>query len=125
MMRTPQSTLLGIPFWGLGQALYAPDGAGGFVTGHDGGNDPAINTTARINPANGDGIIVLETGSTELASKIGSEWTYWQTGKRPLDAMIRFDSQRILLMFATGALIIVVASIALGIRTRSRKRPLT
>jgi hypothetical protein len=60
--------------------LYAPTASGDYVFGHDGSNDPAINSTLRINPDNGDAIIVLETGNPALASSIGYEWTLWQTG---------------------------------------------
>lgn len=61
-------------------ALYAPAKSGAYVYGHDGANTPAINTTLRINPDNGDAIIVLVTGHPSLASAIGGEWTLWQTG---------------------------------------------
>lgn len=60
--------------------LYAPTASGAYVYGHDGANAPAINTSMRINPDNGDAVIVLVTGHPTLASAIGSEWTLWQTG---------------------------------------------
>lgn len=43
-------------------------------------NAPALNTSMRINPDNGDAVIVLVTGHPTLATTIGSEWTLWQTG---------------------------------------------
>ena len=79
-MRQPQGRQLGIYIWGLGVALYAPTASGAYVYGHDGANDPAINTSMRINPDNGDAVIVLVTGHPSLATAIGSEWTLWQTG---------------------------------------------
>ncbi len=79
-MREAHGQTLGIDIWGLGTILYSPTAAGDFVFGHDGANDPAINTTARINPDNGDAVIVLLTGHPSLASNIGSEWVLWQTG---------------------------------------------
>ncbi len=79
-MRTPHGRTLGFDIWGLGTILYAPSKNGDFVFGHDGGNDPAINSTARINPDNNDAIIVLETGHLSLATNIGSQWVLWQTG---------------------------------------------
>ncbi|MFT5577977.1 MAG: CubicO group peptidase (beta-lactamase class C family) [Paraglaciecola psychrophila] len=79
-MRRPYGRTLGFDIWGLGTILYAPTGNNDFVFGHDGGNDPAINSTARINPANGDAIILLETGHLSLATNIGSQWVLWQTG---------------------------------------------
>ncbi len=36
--------------WGEGTILYSATKGGDFLFGHDGGNDPAINSTARINP---------------------------------------------------------------------------
>jgi hypothetical protein len=41
--------------------LYAGNNAGAFVIGHDGNNDPAINTAARVDPETGNGVVVLET----------------------------------------------------------------
>lgn len=79
-MRLPHGRKLGVDIWGLGVALYAPTASGAYVYGHDGSNAPAINTSLRINPDNGDAIIVLVTGHPSLATAIGSEWTLWQTG---------------------------------------------
>jgi CubicO group peptidase (beta-lactamase class C family) len=79
-MREPHASQWGADIWGLGVILYAPNNAGGYVAGHDGGNAPAVNTTARFDPATGDGIIVLETGGKALASTLGSEWVFWKTG---------------------------------------------
>lgn len=79
-MRQPHGRTLGLDIWGLGVLLYAPTPSGDFVFGHDGSNEPAINSTLRINPDNGDAIIVLVTGNPTLASSIGYEWTLWQTG---------------------------------------------
>ena len=79
-MRHPHARKLGLDIWGLGVALYAPTASGAYVYGHDGANAPAINTSMRINPDNGDAVIVLVTGHPSLATAIGSEWTLWQTG---------------------------------------------
>ena len=79
-MRQPHARKLGLDIWGLGVALYAPTASGAYVYGHDGANAPAINTSMRINPDNGDAVIVLVTGHPTLATAIGSEWTLWQTG---------------------------------------------
>ena len=117
-MRAPEACLFGMPVWGLGPTLYAPNGAGGFVIGHDGANDPAINTTARLDPATGDGLIVLGTGSATLAREIGGEWLYWQTGIVGLDTLALFDLQQVLIAFAAGALAIVAAAFVLARRRR-------
>ena len=79
-MQEPLGRKMGLDIWGLGVALYAPTASGAYVYGHDGSNTPAINTTLRINPDNGDAVIALVTGNPTLATRIGSEWTLWQTG---------------------------------------------
>lgn len=72
-MREPQGFLLGSGIWGLGTMLYVQAPQGDFVFGHDGANDPAINTSVRINPESSDGLIILLSGHPSLASDIGSE----------------------------------------------------
>ncbi len=71
---------MGVDIWGLGTVLYAPTDHGGHIFGHDGANEPAISATVRINPKTEDAIIVLATGSRALASQLGAEWVFWQTG---------------------------------------------
>ena len=79
-MREPHGTQFGADIWGLGTMLYAPTAADAFVFGHDGQNAPAINAAVRINPDTGDAIIALTSGGRLLATRVASEWTYWQTG---------------------------------------------
>ena len=80
-MREPHGRQFGADIWGLGVMLYAPTAAdGGFVFGHDGQNEPAINASVRINPHNGEAIVVLTSGGRMLATRLASEWIYWQTG---------------------------------------------
>ncbi len=80
-MRKPQAQQYGADVWGSGVVLYAPNRSGDFVIGHDGNNGPAINTSARLDPATGDGIVLLETGSKLLATKLAGEWVFWNSGK--------------------------------------------
>ena len=75
-MRQPHAARLGEDIWGLGVMLYAPNGAGDFIIGHDGSNEPAINTAARLDPDTGDGIVVLETGGSLLATRLAGEWVF-------------------------------------------------
>lgn len=110
-MRHPQAFLFGMPVWGLGETLYVPNGAGSYVIGHDGNNYPAINTTARVDPATGDGILVLETGNATLAREIGGEWTFWRRGTVGLDTLVMFDLRGILILFASGALVILIGGV--------------
>ncbi len=79
IMRQPIGEKMGAAIWGIGTMLYAPISDRDFVFGHDGANEPA-NTALRINPENGDAIIVLVTGSQLLATSVAYEWTLWQTG---------------------------------------------
>ncbi len=118
-MRAPQARIYGIPLWGLGDALYAPNGKGGFVVGHDGMNSPAINTTARIDPDTGDGIVVLSTGNAALAGEIGGDWTYWHAGVVDLLTINR-ELGRTLTVLAIGSGLIVLAAVAMFRRGRRR-----
>lgn len=118
-MREPHGKTLGLNVWGLGTILYSATRSNDFLFGHDGGNDPAINSTARINPENGDAIIVLETGHPSLATNIGSHWVLWQTGYPDvLDSDSTIESMVVPLLI--GLLLILVASITIGFR-RSRQ----
>lgn len=121
-MHAPEAFFHGLPVWGLGVSLYAPNGADGYVIGHDGGNYPAINTTARIDPATGNGIVVLQTGSATLAREIGGEWLYWQTGTVGLDTLIVLEVRKILIVFASGAILILIGAIVIA-WTGQRRRP--
>lgn len=80
-MWQPTGSLYGQAIWGLGTMLYADNRAGGFVVGHDGSNEPAINTAARLNPATGNGIVILETGKPLLATRLAGEWVFWEAGR--------------------------------------------
>ncbi|MGH6950962.1 MAG: serine hydrolase domain-containing protein [Vitreimonas sp.] len=112
-MRRPHARIFGGAIFGLGTFLYAPNNAGGFVIGHEGENAPAIHTSARIDPASGDGIVLLETGHPRLAANIANEWVLWNTGNESF-IMKLADAQRALpvllggwLAIAAGALIVV------------------
>ncbi|MCC2607862.1 serine hydrolase domain-containing protein [Planctobacterium marinum] len=80
-LQQPMGFVFGESIWGPGAMHYVPVGEGGYVYGHDGSNDPAINSSLRINPVTGDAFIALVTGHSVLASELGYEWTLWQTGK--------------------------------------------
>ncbi len=121
-MRQAHGKTLGFDVWGLGTILYAPTGTGDVVFGHDGGNDPAINSTARINPDTRDAIILLETGHPSLATSIGSQWVLWQTGYPDiLDTDSVIQSMR--LPSLLGVLIIVLASVCIGLRHKRQHDP--
>lgn len=119
-MRMPHAFLYGIPVWGLGETLYVPNGADSYIVGHDGSNYPAINTTARIDPATGDGLVVLETGNSRLAMEIGGEWVFWRTGIFDLQTLVLFCGRNILIALLSGVLVILITA-ALAI-WRGRRR---
>ena len=122
MMRQPHGRTLGIDIWGLGTILYSPTGNGDFVFGHDGANDPAINTAVRINPDNRDAIIILATGSPSIATDIGSQWVLWQTGYPDvLNTNLIIDSMYLPLLL--GLLILLLISVYMGIAFHRRVRP--
>ncbi|HCK84729.1 MAG TPA: serine hydrolase [Hyphomonadaceae bacterium] len=122
-MRRPHAYQYGAEIWGLGTILYAPNNAGGFVVGHDGANTPAINTSARIDPASGDGIVVLETGDTRLATDIAGEWVFWNTGSVDL-FMAMADARRAFPILGVGWLVIFISTIVFCgfIAVRRRRR---
>lgn len=81
--------------WGLGHTLYVANGADQYTVGHDGGNLPALGHTVRVNPATGNGIVLLISGNLELASQLGDDWVYWETGKLPMNAKLRILGSRL------------------------------
>jgi CubicO group peptidase (beta-lactamase class C family) len=119
LMRSPHGSQFGADIWGLGTMLFAEDASGHYVIGHDGSNEPAINTTARINPATGDGIIVLETGSRLLATRLAGEWVFWLTGVLDL-LMITMATGRMINVIVVGWLVMLV--LALGVWLLRRRR---
>ena len=113
-MRQPHGSTLGLDIWGLGTILYAPTASGDFVFGHDGANDPAINTAVRVNPDNGDGIIVLATGHPSIATNIGSAWVFWQTGTPDaLDSDTVFNSMLRPGLIGTVAILVLLGLLML------------
>lgn len=101
-MRRPHAARLGVDIWGLGVMLYAPNSKGDFIIGHDGSNAPAINTTARLDPATGDGLVLLATGDQRLATELAGEWVFWTSGE--LDFLVvTMEARKTLTWVAIGA----------------------
>jgi CubicO group peptidase (beta-lactamase class C family) len=119
-MRAAEAKTMGVDIWGLGTVLYAPTGNGGAVFGHDGTNEPAISATVRINPKTEDAIIVLATGSRELASQLGAEWVFWQTGL-PDILSIPAEIRRVIPLLGAGACGIVLLAFLPVWRKRRRR----
>lgn len=122
LMRQPHASEMGADIWGLGTMLYAPNNAGEHIIGHDGSNEPAINTAARLDPATGDGIVILSTGNPMLATELAGEWVFWKTGN--VDSLT-FASRlpTALAVLAGGVLIILTgAGLSLWLRNRHASR---
>ncbi len=97
--------------WGLGHALYVANGADGYVVGHDGANIPALGHTVRINPATGNGLVLMISGNLHLASALGDDWIYWETGKLTVNARLRILGDRLvpaIVGIGLGAIAIVL-----------------
>ncbi|MDP2123479.1 MAG: serine hydrolase domain-containing protein [Parvibaculum sp.] len=121
-MSAPHATQYGLPIWGLGVILYAEAPGGGYIIGHEGMNFPAIETTARLDPATGDGIIVLATGNPGLPAQLGGEWVYWHAGEvdvREIDGRIPAMLRALL---AGWAVILFLAAFGLIRARRARRR---
>jgi CubicO group peptidase (beta-lactamase class C family) len=120
LMREPHASKFGQEIWGLGTMLYAPNGVGGFVVGHDGNNEPAINTAVRLNPATGNGIVILETGNRLLATRLAGEWVFWETGN--LDFLtVTMEAKRMFEVIAAGWVVIVVGAVFVAWGRRRRR----
>ena len=111
--------MFGVDIWGLGVMLYGPTQSGDYIFGHDGGNEPAINSAARINPDTGDAIIVLLTGHKSLATVLGFHWVVWQTGIPDFIGVGSALKDAIPLLLVGYAVIAVLVLAALGLRRRS------
>ncbi len=65
---------------GLGPFIYGNNQQGDYIIGHDGNNRSAINTSVRVNNHTNEGIIILESGNPNLATRLGDDWVFWKTG---------------------------------------------
>lgn len=121
LMHQPHATAMGTDIWGLGVILYAPNGQDGFIVGHDGSNYPAINTTVRVDPATGNGMLMFVTGNRELAGKVGGEWVFWLTGRLDIPSYYQAIGDVVMLV-AIGWGIIALAVLLIGwMATRNSK----
>jgi CubicO group peptidase (beta-lactamase class C family) len=111
-MRRPHGRQYGAEIWGLGVMLYAPNNAGSFIIGHDGDNEPAINTAARLDPDSGDGIVVLETGTPTLATRLAGEWVFWRTGHVDTLTVTMEAPRTLTILFVGWAAILAMGLIA-------------
>lgn len=119
-MRKGHWAIMGEDIYGLGSMLYIDIENNEEIFGHDGHSTPPINTAIRINPVTGDGIIVLETGNPDLATRIASDWVYLKTGK--VDTLLfSMLLGKTIKIAVTGILLIILFFIGLA-RWRSKRK---
>jgi CubicO group peptidase (beta-lactamase class C family) len=108
-MMMPQPGTAGT--WGLGLNLFVENDAGGYVLGHDGGAYPAWGAMVRTNPANGNGFVLLVSGSQRAVNQLGHDWVYWETGKLTFEARRQIVYGRIMpasVAIILGAVVIML-----------------
>jgi CubicO group peptidase (beta-lactamase class C family) len=121
-MREPLGHQSGFAIWGAGPMLHSPNGEGDYIFGHDGANDPSINASVRVNPANGAAIVALSTGPAYLASRIAYQWGLWQTGYPDfIQSNLSIESAMRPLFWGIG--VIGVLTILLLLRMTGRREP--
>lgn len=121
-MWRPHAAKFSQDIWGLGTSLYASNNKGGFIVGHDGNRRRSpFNTTARLNPATGNGIVMLETGTPILATRLAGDWVFWETGRVDFLAFT-MEIPAMLRMIVLGSLAIVLAVSAFAWSVRRRNR---
>ena len=122
LMREAHASEMGADIWGLGVMLYAPNNSGDFIIGHDGSNEPAINTAARFDPATGDGVVVLSTGNPLLATELAGEWVFWKTGN--VDSLTFAARLPGALRVLAGGIALILAAAALSLWRHGRQTTL-
>lgn len=121
LMGEPHAWQMRLPIWGLGTIIYAPNSEGGFIIGHDGSDEPAINSAARFDPATGDGIVILETGNELLATTLAGDWVYWKTGRIDILTFTTI-AEKMFMTIIAGMAVIFLLSLIIGIRSILRWR---
>jgi CubicO group peptidase (beta-lactamase class C family) len=104
-MLTPQPGTGGT--WGLGHELYLPNDAGGHLVGHSGSAAPASGASVRVNPATGNGFVLVSSGGRGATNRLVHDWTYWETGTVTREAQLQVVQDRArpaLLAIAIGAI---------------------
>jgi len=119
MMWQAEAETLGTPIYGLGTFLYAELENNSYIIGHDGKNNPPINTAFRYNPVSNDGIIILTTGSTDFATRIASDWVFINTGK--VDALLfKMQLNKMIQTIIVGGIAILILVISVAVLRRKR-----
>jgi CubicO group peptidase (beta-lactamase class C family) len=121
LLRETHWDIMGEGLYGLGCMLYIDIENNEDIFGHDGKSTPPINTAIRINPVTGDGIIILETGNSDLATRVASDWVFLKTGK--VDTLLfTMLLGKMTTMLIVGVLLIFIFVVGAGIwRKKSKK----
>lgn len=119
-MYTPHAFLGDTGIHALGPKIFARNGKGVFIHGHDGSGGPAINTAARVNLQTGEGIIVFVTGNYNFASRMADYWIFWTTGIADYVVM-QANRNRLLTLLLIGFGVILTGGVVLGRRWRRRQ----
>lgn len=119
-MHQPLGNSGGLDIWGAGVMLFADNKADSFILGH-GGRSPMLNATARMNPANGNAFIMLQTGNKRaFASNMATKWTNWEAGTPDL-WQLRYMLPEMFTRIAIGAAVILVLGIAGFVLVKKKK----
>lgn len=102
--------------WGLGQTLFVANDAGGYVVGHDGGTYPAWGAMIRVNPATGNGMVLMVSGGKGAVNQLPHDWIYWETGR------VTFEARRQVMLgrLAPASVAILIGAIVLVLWKWSR-----
>lgn len=109
-MCAPETFIGNTPVYGLGPHLYSQNDVNSQIVGHDGSGNNALNTAARIDLMSKNGIIILETGSHDIASVLADEWMFWKAGIADYVVMTRNKSYILTLLIA-GYVVLIALSI--------------
>jgi len=120
LMRKSHWDIMGERIYGLGSMLYIGIENGEDIFGHDGKSTPPINTAIRINPNTGDGIIILETGNPNLATRLASDWVFLETGKTDTLLFMSLISKMTTIIII-GLLLLILLVTGIGIWRKKKK----
>jgi CubicO group peptidase (beta-lactamase class C family) len=95
--------------WGLGQTLYVENDSGAYVVGHSGGSFPATGASVRVNPATGNGFVLMASGGRGATNQLAHDWVYWETGKVTFEARLQIVQNRL----APASVAIILGATAL------------
>jgi CubicO group peptidase (beta-lactamase class C family) len=97
--------------WGLGQTLFVANDAGGYIVGHSGGTYPAWGAMMRVNPATGNGMVLMVSGGHRAVNQLPHDWIYWETGKVTFEARRQIMQDRLV----PASVAIIIGAIALAL----------